>query len=47
MPKLMHRLDTCQIYSEACFVDDNCSNCGQKEFWDKEYKEVSKDADSN
>jgi hypothetical protein len=46
IPNLMRRLEnTCQIYTEKC--DGECSECGQKEFWDKEYKEVNKDASSN
>lgn len=47
MPRLMGRLNTCNIYSEKCPVNDNCKTCDQKKFWDKEYKEVEKDAVSN
>lgn len=47
MPRLMGRLNTCNIYSEKCPVNDNCKTCDQKKFWDKEYHEVEKDAVSN
>lgn len=46
--KLQTLLDVygCALFNAEC-TTDNCKTCDLSKVWDKEYKEVSKDADSN